>query len=116
TTEQDINAQLELCKQYADEHGYKPELVFKDHGLSANDVRPELGKMKEYIKANHGKTLIVKSFDRLYRDLTKMNEFVQFAKNANYNVVSANANDRSLKELEFICGIDKIRKEQEASE
>ncbi|EJW14882.1 recombinase family protein [Paenibacillus alvei] len=104
TTEQDINVQLELCKEYAEKHGYKLELIFKDHGLSANDERPELEKMKEYIKENPGKTLIVNSCDRLHRDSISMHEFIQFAKGANYNVVSA-GEDKSLSESEFILGV-----------
>ncbi|MCY7485833.1 recombinase family protein [Paenibacillus alvei] len=116
TTEQDINAQLELCKQYAIEHWYKVEEVFLDRGFSANSDRPEFENVRKFMDENPNGTLIVSSYDRLDRDSMKMYEFCQFAKKANYNVVSANTNDMSLKELEIICGIDKIKKEQEASE
>jgi len=116
TTEQDINTQLELCKKYANEHGYKVEEVFLDHGFSANSERPEFENARKFMDENPNGTLIVSSYDRLYRDSMQMNEFCQFAKKANYDVVSANTNDRSFNELEIICGIDKIRKEQEASE
>lgn len=116
TTEQDINVQLELCKKYADDHGYKVENVFMDHGVSANANRPELENVRKFMNENPNETLIVSSYDRLHRDSMQMHEFCQYIKAANYNVVSASNNDRSLKELELICGIDKIRREQEASE
>lgn len=116
TTEQDINVQLELCKKYADDHGYKVENVFLDHGLSANADRPELEELRKCMDGNPSGVLIVSSYDRLYRDSMQMHEFIQFAKKTNHNVVTANNNDSSLKELELICGIDKIKKEQEASE
>ncbi|MCY9759000.1 recombinase family protein [Paenibacillus alvei] len=116
TTEQDVDAQLGRCKKYADEHGYKVENVFMDHGASANTERLEFENVKKFMDENPNGTLIVASYDRLYRDSMKMYEFCQYIKEVNYNVVSANANDRSFKELEFICGIDKKRKEQEASE
>ncbi|EJW16880.1 recombinase family protein [Paenibacillus alvei] len=116
TTEQDINAQLELCKKYATEHGYKVEEVFLDHGFSANSERPEFENVRKFMDENPNGTLIVSSYDRLYRDSMQMHEFIQFAKKTNHNVVTANNNDSSLKELEIICGIDKISKEQKASE
>jgi len=116
TVEQDNNAQLKLCKKYATEHGYTIESVFSDNGVSAADDRTELEKVRKFMDGNPNGTLIVASCDRLYRDSTKMNEFIQFAKEVKYDVVSANNNDSSLKELELICGIDKIKKEQEASE
>ncbi|MCY7485720.1 recombinase family protein [Paenibacillus alvei] len=116
TTEQDIKAQLELCKKYADEHGYKVENVFMDHGFSANADRPELEELRKFMDGNPSRVLIVSSYDRLYRDSMQMHEFIQFAKKTNHNVVTANDKDSSLKELELICGIDKMVKEQEASE
>ncbi|MCY9758103.1 recombinase family protein [Paenibacillus alvei] len=116
TTEQDINAQLELCKKYATEHGYKVEEVFLDHGFSANSERPEFENVRKFMDENPNGTLIVSSYDRLERDSMKMYEFCQYIKEVNYNVVSASDNDRSLMELELNYGIDKISKEQKASE
>jgi|GEM_PF-1635040 len=114
TTEQDINAQLELCKKYAIEHGCKVQEVFLDHGFSANSERPEFLNARKFMDGNPSGTLIVSSYDRLYRDSTKMNEFIQFAKEVKYEVVSANSNDGSLLELELIAGADKITKEHKA--
>ncbi|WP_249724995.1 recombinase family protein, partial [Paenibacillus dendritiformis] len=111
-----ITAHLELCKKYATEHSYKVEEVFLDHGFSANSERPEFENVRKFMDENPNGTLIVSSYDRLERDSMKMYEFCQNIKEVNYNVVSANNNDRSFKELELICGIDKISKEQKASE
>ncbi|NEZ43201.1 recombinase family protein [Paenibacillus alvei] len=116
TTEQDINAQLELCKKHANEQGYTIENVFWDHGVSTNADRPKFDDLRKFMDGNPNGTLIVSSYDRLHRDSISMYNFIQFAKGANYNVVSASNNDSSLKELELICGIDKMVKEQEASE
>ncbi|MFA8306364.1 integrase, partial [Paenibacillus alvei] len=77
---------------------------------------PEFENVRKFMDENPNGTLIVSSYDRLERDSMKMYEFCQYIKEVNYNVVSASDNDRSLMELELNYGIDKISKEQKASE
>lgn len=118
TRESDVDFQKQRCEQHAIEYGYTVEQVFMDHGFSANAERPELKKLETYIKENPGKTLIVSSYDRLYRNPRQMSKFIKFAENFDCNIEVVNNKNGDLEELDLTFGLKGIMNEyeKEASE
>ena len=69
-----LAGQLEMCRNYAQEHGYQvvAELSEDDRGASGFEIDlPKLNRVREMARANELDVLIVRELDRLSRNLAK---------------------------------------------
>lgn len=69
-----LNGQLEMCREYAQAHGYTvvAELAEDDRGASGYDLDlPELSKARDMAQVGDFDILVVREVDRLARNLAK---------------------------------------------
>ena len=70
-SESSIEDQVELCRRYADQRGWKIVNTFEDRALSgASDVRPGFQAMKDAAERREFDVILSESLDRLSRRVT----------------------------------------------
>lgn len=78
-TEEELNSQLSICKDYCSRNDYKIEAVFSEIKSSQDFERDQYIALKDYIAANTNVRIIVTHADRLNRNLieqAKLNELL----------------------------------------
>ena len=69
-----LNGQLEMCREYAQSHGWRvvAELAEDDRGASgASFELPQLNRVREMAREGEFNILVVREIDRLSRSLAK---------------------------------------------
>lgn len=82
-----INAQLELCREYAKTHGYNVIAEYSDNGYSGmNFNRPEFTAMND--SQDKWQTLIVYSIEKLSRNSNDRYKYTKSLRDAGKELVS----------------------------
>lgn len=96
--EQAMNAQLEICREYANAHGYIVVAEYSDNGYSGmNFNRPAFIAMNN--SRDKWATVIVSSIERLSRNHSDLREYRKTLHNEGKEIVSTAKWSDSLQEL-----------------
>ena len=92
-TEQSIEGQLKVCKEYAERNNYRIIHEYIDRAMSGtSDKRPEFQKMIEDSKNRHFKYVLVYQLDRFARDRYDSATYKHKLKKNGVRVISAKEN------------------------
>jgi DNA invertase Pin-like site-specific DNA recombinase len=64
--------QIERCERYAQDHGYRVNLVLQEDELGPDDERPELKQLRSAIWRRQVDVLITAKPETLYRDTNRL--------------------------------------------
>lgn len=88
-----LKAQKIFIEQYAKEHNINELKILSDNGYSAkDDNRPNYRELIHLIKKKKIKNIIIHKIDRLSRNITDFNNFVNLCSNNNINLISITDN------------------------
>lgn len=85
---QNIEQQINYCKDWALKNNYEVLKVFKDKMTGKTNKRKGFQRMINYLKVNPIVSLIVQDTDRLSRDFYDGVEFEKFIRNYDINIIS----------------------------
>ena len=84
-----VAAQVARIQYYVEQRGWELNCIHADNGLSGNSSnRPELLQLQHDIEAGLVDIVIVERFDRLYRDLQGLFNFLRLVNRCNTTLVS----------------------------
>ena len=85
-----IEAQIEKCKSFCNDHNYK---IYKDAGYSGKNInRPQFTKLLEDIKSGLVKKVIAYRLDRISRSIADFSQLLIMFDEYNVKFVSATEN------------------------
>jgi DNA invertase Pin-like site-specific DNA recombinase len=89
TTDQTVESQDRILKQYFEANGIKNPEFFIDHGISGTKAnRPALDRMMAMVEADQVSTIVVYSFSRFARSTTHLLNALQVFKKKGVQFVS----------------------------
>jgi len=89
TTEQSVESQDRVLRQYLEQNGIKDAEFFVDHGVTGTKSnRPSLDKMMAMVESDQASTVIVYSFSRFARSTTHLLNALQVFKRKGVQFIS----------------------------